>query len=235
MYLCGHPGTGKTSTLHKVLATLKANERHESIYENLDIFLYNAMSFKDVKRFCIRLLSDLTEKLVGEVIDDEHFKDKKYDEEDLSLKIAKVLQNKSKFTKIIVIDEIDSFESNERGFMALVKNIIVSKSNTILIGIANSVDLPFKKKHSAIALRDSQLLFEPYKEDQIIEILEKKINLKFQFLPQQIRDDSSIKSAFFSIVEAKAFSLIAKRVSKMNGDLRVAFDILKSCFVDIQS
>jgi len=155
MYLCGHPGTGKTSTLHKVLSTVKTNEKHEPIFENLEIFLYNAMSFKDVKRFCSKLLGDLTEKLMGTEFNDEHFKEKKYDEEDLSLRIAKTLQHKPKSTKIIVIDEIDSFESYERGFMALVKNIIVSKSNTILIGIANSVDLPFKKKHSAIALRDT--------------------------------------------------------------------------------
>jgi len=64
-----------------------------------------------------------------------------------------------------VIDEIDSFQSHEKGFLAMTKAILDSKTNTILIGIANSVDLPFKKKHSAIALRDSQLLFEPYKED----------------------------------------------------------------------
>jgi Cdc6-like AAA superfamily ATPase len=65
----------------------------------------------------------------------------------------------------------------------MTKTILESKTKTILIGIANSVDLPFKKKHSAIALRDQQLLFEPYNEDQIIDIMEKKINLKFRFLP----------------------------------------------------
>lgn len=37
----------------------------------------------------------------------------------------------------------------------MTKAILEAKTNTILIGIANSVDLPFKKKHSAIALRDS--------------------------------------------------------------------------------
>ncbi len=97
--------------------------------------------------------------------------------------IAKVLANKSQITKIIVIDEIDSFEAHEKAFLTMTKTILESKTKTILIGIANSVDLPFKKKHSAIALRDQQLLFEPYNEDQIIDIMEKKINLKFRFLP----------------------------------------------------
>lgn len=74
--------------------------------------------------------------------------------------------------KILVIDEIDAFESSPQLFLLMAKAILKSKSNTIILGIANSVDLPFKKKHSAIALRDEQLLFEPYKEDEIIDIIE---------------------------------------------------------------
>ena len=68
-------------------------------------------------------------------------------------------------TKILVIDEIDAFEAYENAFRTLTKAILTSKSKTLIIGIANSVDLPFKKKHSAIAMRDTQLLFEPYSED----------------------------------------------------------------------
>jgi hypothetical protein len=36
------------------------------------------------------------------------------------------------------------------------------KTNTCIVGIANSVDLPFKKKNSAIAMFQQCLLFEPY-------------------------------------------------------------------------
>ena len=39
--------------------------------------------------------------------------------------------------------------------MSLVKSILKQSTNTTIVGIANSVDLPFKKKHSAIALRDA--------------------------------------------------------------------------------
>lgn len=65
-----------------------------------------------------------------------------------------MLGHKPNQTKIIVIDEIDAFESCEYAFKTLTKAILSSKTNTILIGIANSVDLPFKKKKSAIAMRD---------------------------------------------------------------------------------
>ena len=48
------------------------------------------------------------------------------------------------------------------------------KTKTSLVGIANSVDLPFRKKHSAISMRDCQLLFEPYGYDDIEYIIEEK-------------------------------------------------------------
>jgi hypothetical protein len=64
-----------------------------------------------------------------------------------------------------VIDEIDAFEAFENAFRTFTKAVLGSKTSTLIIGIANSVDLPFKKKHSAIAMRDTQLLFEPYGEE----------------------------------------------------------------------
>ena len=68
--------------------------------------------------------------------------------------------------RVIVIDEVDTFQSNEKAFNMLVTQILnkgkEQKTNTSIIGIANSVDLPFRKKYSAIAMRDAQLLFEPY-------------------------------------------------------------------------
>lgn len=45
MYLCGHPGTGKTSLLNLVLSEMKNKNK------NLEIFLYNAMTYNDVKSF----------------------------------------------------------------------------------------------------------------------------------------------------------------------------------------
>ena len=74
--------------------------------------------------------------------------------EDLSNLVASKLRHKSQLTKIIVIDEIDCFETYAKDFLTLVKAILASQSNTILIGIANSVDLPFKHKASALAMRD---------------------------------------------------------------------------------
>lgn len=132
-----------------------------------------------------------------------------------------------------MIDEIDAFEAHEKAFLTMTKTILANKTNTILIGIANSVDLPFKKKHSAIAMRDSQLLFEPYSEEQIESIIEMKINLKFKNFPLRLKESNEIKSIFFNLIDERALGIISKRVSKMNGDVRVAFDIIKSSFTEL--
>ena len=115
----------------------------------------------------------------------------------------------------------------------MTKSILGSKTSTLIIGIANSVDLPFKKKHSAIAMRDTQLLFEPYSEEQIITIIEEKINMRFKTFPLKIKQSAPIKSIFFSLLDKRAMEMVAKKVSKMNGDARVAFDIIKSCLVEV--
>lgn len=198
--------------------------------------LYNAMSFDKVKNFSKKLLRDLSKKL-GE----NEFTDKKdnknqnavLDMEDLSNIIVQKLRFKSKSTKIIVIDEIDCFESYAKDFLTLVKAILGSQTNTILIGIANSVDLPFKHKSSALAMRDRQLLFKPYDEEQIIDILEKKTYSKFRKEPDSIRKIPDIQNFSINFIDKKAADLIANKVAKMNGDIRVAFDIIKSCFSEL--
>lgn len=50
-------------------------------------------------------------------------------------------------------------------FLALTKSILKANTNTTIIGIANSVALPFKKADSALAQREMQLLFAPYTTD----------------------------------------------------------------------
>lgn len=94
-----------------------------------------------------------------------------FTDEEFSIKIAKQLEKlchndkKSKESEaeqaakkpmILVIDEVDQFSNYEKSFTVLVRNLLNSgyECNVSIVGIANSVDLPFRKKHSAIAMRD---------------------------------------------------------------------------------
>ena len=55
-----------------------------------------------------------------------------------------------------------------------------------------------------------------------------KRNSIYQRLPKYIKESDEYRSMFHNIVDEKAELIIAKKVAKKNGDIRVAFDIMKS-------
>ncbi len=59
LYLCGHPGTGKTSTLNLVLSEMKAKNI------NFELFMYNAMTYENIKVFARQSLDDINVRLGG--------------------------------------------------------------------------------------------------------------------------------------------------------------------------
>lgn len=185
MYLCGHPGTGKTSSLNYVLAQMKQEGKLD-----FQPVMFNAMTYLDVKSFAFQLYERLHEEFLGEP-PKRRLKRENVDDEDMAHIIGRLLDKISKLQektgvlpphRVIVIDEVDCFQSNEKAFTLLVKHIVKNQSFatcTSVVGIANSVDLPFRKKHSAIAMRDCQLLFEPYSSEDIEAIIEEKKNSLF--------------------------------------------------------
>lgn len=60
-----------------------------------------------------------------------------------------------------------------------------------------------------------------------------KINLKLRNFPLRLKENNEIKDIFFNLIDDRAKSIISKRVSKMNGDVRVAFDIIKSSITEL--
>lgn len=186
MYLCGHPGTGKTSSLNYVLRLMQ--EQGQLDFKPV---LFNAMTYPDVRCFSIKLYEKLHEAYFGE-LPKRLYERGEVDDEDMAAIVEKLLVKISNHHKrqggdplahrIIVIDEVDCFSRQEKAFTMLIKAIVKSSTKntqTSVIGIANSVDLPFRKKHSAIAMRDCQLLFQPYTADDISSILELKKNKLF--------------------------------------------------------
>ena len=47
-------------------------------------------------------------------------------------------------------------------------------------------------------------------------------------MPSAVRNSDELKSIFHNLVDERAYSFIAKKVAKQNGDIRVAFDLMKS-------
>ena len=116
MYLCGHPGTGKTSLLNQVLSGLKKKED-----EGFELFMYNAMPYNDVKSFAITLEADITEKLTGK---ETYRRSRNTVDDDLISSLLAKLLARTKSHKILVIDEVDHFNTNEKSFTTLVKTLL---------------------------------------------------------------------------------------------------------------
>jgi Cdc6-like AAA superfamily ATPase len=54
--------------------------------------------------------------------------------------------------------------------------------------------------------------------------------MKYHKFPMRL---NQIKNIFFNLIDEKAMEAIARKVSKMNGDVRVAFDLMKTCLSNL--
>ena len=85
MYLCGHPGTGKTSSLNSVLSEVQSDGKHR-----FKPLLFNAMAFPDVKCFAIQLYERLHEAYYNEP-PRRQMNRQKHDEEDMADMLERLL------------------------------------------------------------------------------------------------------------------------------------------------
>ena len=92
MYLCGHPGTGKTSSLNYVLGELLAQTPHRQVFKP---FLFNAMTCPDVRSFAIKLYEKVHEAYFGELPKRIINRDK-VDDEDMANIVERLLIKISK-------------------------------------------------------------------------------------------------------------------------------------------
>ena len=127
MYLCGHPGTGKTSSLNHVLSKME----HDEPGLKFKPLLFNAMTYPDVKSFTLVLYEQLNEKFLGEP--PKRKLTRQNDDEDIAFEIQKTLEKITKLQiknreisthRVIVIDEVDCFSHYEKAFTYLVKAIL---------------------------------------------------------------------------------------------------------------
>lgn len=50
-----------------------------------------------------------------------------------------------------------------------------------------------------------------------------------------MRKVKEIHDFMFNFIDERAKKLISQKVARMNGDIRVAFDVIRSCFSDLQT
>ena len=66
-----------------------------------------------------------------------------------------------------------------------------------------------------------------YSQEQIITIIDEKFFSQIPKLPKHLR---VLTSEYMNVLDDQSIELIGRKVAKMNGDVRVAFDLIKACF-----
>ena len=201
LYVSGPPGTGKSAFVERLTGQLSGRD-------DVSIAYLNCMSIKDVQDVYTRLRTDL-------------------DGEDAPTKgeavaaLKRRFFSKSKKICIITLDEIDHLLSMDlSGLYTIFEWALNPKSNLILIGIANALDLTdrFLPRLKARNLQPELLSFAPYTVDQITAVVTSKLR---SLLPE----DSDPKQLPF--LQPQAVKLLARKVTAQTGDLRKAFDIVR--------
>ncbi len=98
-------------------------------------------------------------------------------------------------------------------------------SKLILIGIANSLNLPdrFLPRLKGKGLEPKRLSFNPYTTENIVEIITSRL--------QSLSPESST----LPLMDPKSIELCARKVSAASGDLRMALDMCRRAIELIES
>lgn len=227
MYVCGHPGTGKSSIIRVILKELEEKMRADTEFgTSIAIFNYNGMIFKKLYDFSTELIKDIRIKFYNKKSKNLETKLKQTDDVlDLGQRIQKYFMESKHVHKLVIIDEVDNLSMTEsaKNFVAFLHSILKSDTNTTIIGIANSVDL--LSKVSQYSNKEGELvekkwIFGPYSERDITKIIRKKTD-KFDL-------KNNWKTKY---IDDKALEYASKKVAKISGDIRVAFDLIKSAMI----
>ena len=124
---------------------------------------------------------------------------------------------------LVTLDEIDHLlDVDIETLYTIFEWSLQPKSNLILLGIANALDLTdrFLPRLKARNLKPELLPFLPYTAPQIASVLTNR-------LKSLVPEDSSAAPDYVPFIHPTAILLCAKKVASQTGDLRRAFDIAR--------
>ncbi|RCI01983.1 Origin recognition complex, subunit 1 [Rhizopus stolonifer] len=205
IYISGVPGTGKTATVHEVIRYLQQQKEEKNIPE-FDFAEINGMKLTDPNQAysilweCMNKSSDTEKK-------------KKYTpahaQQLLEDKFSK--PNDNQRVTVVLMDELDLLVTRKQMVMYNFfdwPNRPLSK--LIVVAIANTMDLPERLLKNKVASRMglSRINFQPYRYDQLIEIVQSRLEGIDAFAKDSVE-------------------FAARKVSAVSGDARRALDICR--------
>jgi Cdc6-like AAA superfamily ATPase len=210
LYISGMPGTGKTACVNAMINKLKHQSMNSIVkVPTFDFFYLNGMKVANpnnvFKLIYEHLFSDGRSTNLNKCISslDNFFKNRK----DCNYAMNLNINNQH---LVLVIDEIDCLITKKQALLYNIFNwTTYAHSKLIIISISNTLDLPEKLQPKIRSrMGNNRLIFKPYGRDELLKIIEVKV--------QNI--------GLFS-KDAQRFS--AMKVSAINGDLRRVLQICR--------
>jgi Cdc6-like AAA superfamily ATPase len=229
LFICGQPGTGKTSLMNEIFKShLTTNKFCFKIY-------INCMSLNSIKDFNEEIFKFFN-KTSSLTILRKIFKSKKYDS---LIKVLKTNQNNiktetlcnllnilntndvgEKLTPIILLDEIDHFyqKNDDIAFFDILSIPYLSSCDLKIIMISNNseFDKYILPKIENRKIKISKYVFKPYTHVEINKILIQKLS------------EINFKENF----EENAVRFISSKLANKSGDIRPAIEIIKSIILN---
>ncbi|CCE63443.1 hypothetical protein TPHA_0E03530 [Tetrapisispora phaffii CBS 4417] len=248
LYITGPPGTGKTAQIesilrdnfHKIvlpqLNVMGERPVAPEINEDLENLSYYTLPNGDIKAVatisinCIALAnpSVIFNRIYNSFVK-KHPNDKK--EVRTSLDLQTFFEKySSEVTFMVVLDEMDklvnSAISNDVTSTKIIFELFLlaklPKTNFLLLGIANSLDMQDRfltRLTSEQDLLPKTILFHPYTADEMYQIIMNRLKTLKNDLQEQEE---------YCVFNEMAIKFAAKKCSGNTGDLRKLFDILRS-------
>ncbi|KAK2440762.1 AAA ATPase [Trifolium repens] len=202
LYICGCPGTGKSLSMEKVKVNL-LNWATEGGFPLPEVLSVNCTSMSNTTDIFTKILG--LHKTLGKKGSDTPLK-----------QLQNLYSHKSPTTNMILIvaDELDYLITKDRAVLHdLFMLTTFPFSRCILIGVANAIDLAdrFLPRLTALNCKPTVVTFRAYTKDQILRILEERLNE----LP-------------YIVFQRQALELCARKVAAASGDMRNALSICRS-------
>ncbi|KAF4213339.1 hypothetical protein CNMCM8980_000671 [Aspergillus fumigatiaffinis] len=205
LYVSGPPGTGKSAMVREVCNGLGL--------DTVQVAHINCASMRGARDVYSKLIEDLGD-------DGQVFRKSDVDR----LKAMFLPDRKHDGLFLVTLDEIDHLLTADAGVLqSLFEWSLNNKSRLLLIGIANALDLTDRSlpQLKAKNLKPCLLPFLPYNASQIANVITNRLR---SLLPP----DQDVEPNFVPFVQPAAIQLCAKKVASQTGDLRKAFELVKS-------
>ncbi len=220
LFICGQPGTGKTSLVLEIIKTYLDKEK------NYITIYINCMSVHSIEDFYIQIINFLFKNIELFKNNDDRKKLNSFQEnidikKNFNNKLLEILElYKSKFNFLILLDEVDNFYKKQTDiiFYEILNTPYISDTLIKLVLISNNAefDKDIMPKIESRKIKTTRIVFKPYSHNEIYEILKQKLS------------EINILSYF----QDEALKYISKKYGNKNGDLRPPIEILKNLILE---